>query len=631
MSSTENLHDADGKPLENAENKEVNENANPQEEPPKPQKVEKDVVEDTTDYANFSAEECVAALKDLLKVQPIVDARQRVNALKKHFEALSKQKEKEAFEAYNSEEDAAPEDFKFEFPHRDEFYALLKEYRKRKSEEQKQRQKELEDNLLRREAIIEEIKTLISQEENLSSTFKRFRELQDAWRALGPIPHDTYNRVWNDYRHHVTNFYDYLDLNKELRDLDFTHNLEQKRKLIERAKALKDLDDVHLALREIQELHRIWKEEVGPVEKELRDELWEEFSEATKVVHQKRQDYYNALQIGLIQNGHRKVDVINQIKTLANPEEARHKEWQRRIKQVEELRQQFFSIGRAPKEVNDQIWDMFKEACKNFNHQKNEFYKSIKQRQLQNLEKKQALLDIANEHKEKPINEESTRIIKKIQAEWKEVGHVPRSKSDKIWEAFKAACNTYFDRLKQQKSKDEEFLVKNLETKKTLLEQLQAYEVAPDKQESLKQLQQFIQSWQSAGRVPFNAKKIDQEFDKCLKEKLQKAGFDAAESEHLRYKLRITNLLENEDFRKLRDEASYLTKKIEELKAERIQVDNNMQFLNTKDDKNPLLKSVQSKIGQFDKKIATLEGQLRTLRKTEKEFSEKPEKDEEEE
>src|SRR5690606_26541830 len=242
--------------------------------------------------------------------------------------------------------------------------------------------------------IIEELKGLLDVEENINTTYRHFKELQERWKTAGPIPRDKYNTVWNTYHHHVENFYDFLHLNREFRDLDFKHNLEQKLKVIDRAEELTQEEDTGRAFRELQMLHKMWKEELGPVAKEYREDIWERFSEATKKIHDLRQTYYDQLDKEFEKNLETKEEIIANIKAIADTNYTSHNQWQQKIKELESLRDQFFKAGKVPKEKNEETWSAFKQSVRQFNRNKNSYYKSLKKEQYENLEKKKELIKL---------------------------------------------------------------------------------------------------------------------------------------------------------------------------------------------------------------------------------------------
>src|SRR5690606_37285328 len=248
--------------------------------------------------------------------------------------------------------------------------------------------------------IIEEIKGLINVEENINTTYKHFKELQERWRQTGPIPRDKYNNAWNSYHHHVEMFYDFLHLNSDLRDLDFKHNLEQKLKIIERAEELAEDNDVLRAFRELQELHKMWKEELGPVDREHRETVWERFKASTKIINDKRQAYFQELDKVYEKNLEKKLEIIDKINEVNQQDIKSHGAWQKQIKVIESLRNEFFEAGKVPIKVNEATWAKFKTAVRTFNRQKNAFYKGLKKEQYSNLQKKIELIKIAEDNKD---------------------------------------------------------------------------------------------------------------------------------------------------------------------------------------------------------------------------------------
>ena len=275
------------------------------------------------DFSTMTMESLVTEFKEVLNDERINRAKDQVESIRKEFNkkfgALLEEKKKEFLnEGGNSI------DFRFDFPLKKEFNSLFKSYREKRKAYYDNLQKTLKTNLENRLEIIDEIKGLLNVEENINTTYKHFKALQERWRNAGPIPRDKYNNVWNNYHHHVENFYDFLHLNRDLRDLDFKHNLEQKTKIIERAEALVNESDSMRAFRELQTLHKIWKEELGPVAKEHREEIWERFKNATKLIHEKRQSYFERLDEVYQENLVKKNEIIDKIHAVVEQEFNNH-------------------------------------------------------------------------------------------------------------------------------------------------------------------------------------------------------------------------------------------------------------------------------------------------------------------
>ena len=458
------------------------------------------------DYHAMSKEALVEELERLLKKEKVQAIKEHVEEIKNEFNAKFDEEVEEKKEEFLADGGNII-DFHYSTPLKKQFNSLYFDYKERRNKYYQQLKQDLNKNLEKREEIIEELKGLLDVEENINTTYKHFKELQDRWKTAGAIPRDKYNTVWNTYHHHVENFYDFLHLNREFRDLDFKHNLEQKLKIISRAEELTQEEDTNRAFRELQMLHKMWKEDLGPVEKEYREDIWQKFSDATKKIHDKRQQYFEELEKQFEKNLEKKEEIIARLREIAETNYNSHKEWQQKIKEVEALREEFFSAGKVPRNVNDQTWKKFKDAVRTFNRNKNSYYKNQKKEQYDNLEKKQELVRIAEENKDSEDFKETTALMKKIQSDWKRIGHVPRKDSDKVWKKFKAACNHYFDRLHASRNKENKEEVEAFEQKKDLLEKLKNTEFSGDRKKDLPMIKNFIEEWKK-NRTCFSQQEV---------------------------------------------------------------------------------------------------------------------------
>jgi hypothetical protein len=563
------------------------------------------------DYHAMSMEDLVNEFESLVNNRKIQVIRDHVDMIRSEFNAkfselLEEKKEEFLAEGGNSI------DFKFSNPIKVKFNEVYKTYRTKQKAYYKNLESSLQANLSKRLEIIEEIKGLINVEENINTTYKHFKELQESWRNAGPIPRDKYNNVWNNYHHHVEIFYDFLHLNRDLRDLDFKHNLEQKLKLIERAEELAKDDDSNRAFREIQALHKIWKEELGPVEREKREEIWERFSAATKAIHEKRQEYFRALDEAFEKNLEVKHQIIAKIDEVAADESNNHSAWQKKIKIVEDLRAQFFKAGKVPVKVNEETWAKFKESVRVFNRKKNAFYKGLKKEQYENLQKKLELIKIAEDHKESTDFALTTPLMKKIQNQWKQIGHVPRRESDKIWKQFKTACNTYFDRMHEAKNAASEEEVEAFKKKTALLEKLTTITFTEDKKSNLKLIKEQIDAWKSIGHVPYNKRSINKKFNKAIDDLYNKLDISKKETELLKYNGKLATL--SNDQQSLDNEHNFIRKKIDEVKGEINQLENNLQFFSNVEDDNPLVKEVHQNIKRHKDELSLWEDKLKKVK-----------------
>lgn len=564
------------------------------------------------DYHALSMEKLVDEFEKLVKNEKIQAVKNHVDGIKHEFDLkfqeLLEQKKEDFIESGGNEID-----FKYSLPIKTRFNNIYSDYREKRNQYYKNLEHSLKENLKIRLNIIEELKGLINVEENINETYKHFKELQEKWRNAGPIPRMEYNNVWRTYHHHVEIFYDFLDLNRDLRDLDFKHNLKEKEKIVAEAEKLANETDISKAFRELQILHKVWKEDVGPVGKDHREGIWNKFSDATKVIHQKRQDYFKNIDQVYEQNLIVKHDLINKIKEIALQTVNSHSIWQKHIKEVEILRDGFFNAGKVPYKVNEATWSSFKEAVRLFNKNKNSFYKNLKKDQHSNLEKKIELVKLAESLKDNDDWDKTTPIMKKIQNDWKNIGHVPRKNSDKIWKEFKNACNHYFDKLHAQRNQENQGEFEAFEKKKTFLDNLKSFVLTGDNEKDLGQVKQYISEWKSIGRVPFNKKSIEVKFNKILDALFKKMNLDNQQAELIKYGNKLYQLSNSKNDDLINNERIFIRRKIDEVNSEIRQLENNLQFINA-DENNPIVKEVRKNIDTHIKSLDLWKAKLKELR-----------------
>ena len=573
------------------------------------------------DYSKLSELELISELKTVLDSKPVNEIKEVVEIIKNEFNSKFQdelEKNKESFLA----EGGNIIDFYFITPEKKEFDTSYYHYKDKRSNYYKNLQKDQKANLIKREEIIEELKSLFNAKENTSTIYKRFRDIQERWFDAGSIPRDKYNTVWNNYHHHVENFYDILHLDREFRDRNFKQNLEHKLRLIGRAEELTKEENNNKAFRELQMLHKMWKEEIGPVAKEFSDEIWDKFSAATKIIHDKRNQHLEELEAEAEKNVEFKIEIINNINSLTDTAKNKgHQIWQNTIKKVQELRDQFFETGNVPRSKNKEIWNTFKEATRNFNKEKNAFYKSQKKEQFDNLAKKRELIKVAQDNKDGDDFETLTPLMKKIQTDWKKIGHVPRKDSDKIWKEFKAVCNHYFDRLHSQKNEANKEEIANFESKKVFLDSLKSLSLEGDYKKDIVTITAKIKEWKGLGRVPYNKKNIEQDFNKKLDDLFEKLDLDKKQIELIKFENKLNSFVSEEDDRKLKNEEFFISKKVGEIKNEIRQLENNLLFFKHVKDDNPLVKDVNKNISKQKEQLDTWVEKLKKVRVLRKEQS----------
>ena len=544
------------------------------------------------DYQSMELEKLVDELRKLLKNYPIQQLKSNVDALKLAFNSkfgklLADKKAAFLAEGGNSI------DFQFSSPVKTDYNKLLGEYKTKRDAYYNQLEKQLKENLEKRNTLIEELKNLIENADS-TSMYNDFQQIQKRWKDIGPVPKTKYNDTWKTFHHHVERFYDLLHLNKDLRELDFKHNLEEKIKLIERAELLLEVKDVNEAFKELQILHRLWKEDIGPVGREHREEVWGKFSDITKQLHDRRHDYYRDLKSKYQDMIDAKLEIVAKINAFDTSKNETHNDWQKSIEEIEALRKEYFEIGKLPYSKSEEVWQQFKEATKKFNAAKNIFYKGEKNAQSTNLKQKMALVELAESLKNNEDWEETTNTMKRIQSDWKKIGHVPRKYSDEIWNRFKNACNYYFDRLHNHKNELNKEQQEIVDTKKEFLDKLKEKEAI-----SLEEVKEAITTWKELGSLPRNARHLDGKFNKEIDTHLEKLNLDKEAIEMLKFRNVVDTYLAQEDYRKLDSEQLFIRRKIDETVREMQQLENNLSFISNATDDNPLVKNVRAGIQEF--------------------------------
>ena len=564
------------------------------------------------DYHAMTMENLVGELQRLVKNEKVQAINKHVNGIKSEFDLKFQEfleHKKEEFIAGGGNEI----DFRYNSVTKRQFNEVYGEYREKRNQYYKNLEQNLKLNLEKRLAIIDELKGLVNVEEDINTTYKSFKDIQERWRTSGPIPRNNYNDVWRTYHHHIEIFYDFLHLNRELRDLDFKHNLEEKLKLVVKAEALADEPDLNKAFRELQTLHKVWKEDIGPVSKEQREEIWERFSKATKVMHARRQEHYATLDASYEKNLEKKNEIIAAIVAVTEKVTNDHHGLQQQIKEIEALRDSFFKAGKVPQKVNEQTWTRFKDSVRAFNRNKNNFYKNLKKDQHDNLEKKRALLNLAVALKDSEDHEMATPEMKRIQSEWKKIGHVPRKYSDKIWNEFKDACNHYFDKLHKERNASQKEEYANFEKKNACLERLKTFQLVGDKEKDLPKIKEFIAEWKSYGRIPYNKKHINGKFNKIIDALFKKLDISRQEAELLKYGDKIKQLANSDNDRAISNERVFIRRKIDESKNELRQLETNLQFFSNASEDSPVVQNVVKDINRHKEALETWKNKLKNL------------------
>ncbi len=481
------------------------------------------------------------------------------------------------------------------------FKDLYNKYRKERAEYNRQLEKEREENLSKKESVIADLKALLEKQEDVNATFPEFREIQNRWRAIGPVPATSYRNINETYQLYVEQFYDMVKINRELRDLDFKKNLEAKEQFCEMAEKLAENQNVVEAFRELQKLHEQWKE-FGPVAKEYRDQIWDRFKAATAVINKKYQGFFEGMKEQQAENLAKKTVLCEKVEEIAEREVSNSNDWNTFSKEIEDIQKEWKTIGFASKKENQKIYDRFRAACDKFYGRKRDFYNEVKDGMNANLEKKISLCEAAEALKTSTEWKKTTDQFINLQKQWKEIGAVPRKKSEQLWKRFRAACDEFFAE-RDKNAKPENDFYGNLKAKQRLIEEIKAYELKNDDSDAAA-MQDFQKRWQEIGFVPFKEKdNVAQAYREAMNDKFP----NAARGGNRR----------GRGGKPVLSEKDRLIQKYNHLEQDIVTYENNIGFFSMSKNSEPLVKQMQERIAQAKEELNALAEQIRVLNETE--------------
>ena len=477
------------------------------------------------------------------------------------------------------------------------FKQIYNSYRKERAEYNRQLEKERENNLALKEAVIADLKALLEKQEDVNATFPEFREIQNRWRAIGPVPASSYRNVNETYQLYVEQFYDMVKINRELRDLDFKKNLEAKEEFCAFAEKLAENPNVVEAFRELQKLHEQWKE-FGPVAKEYREQIWDRFKAATAVINKKYQAFFEGLKEQQAENLEKKAALCEKVEEIAEREVSDSNQWNAFSKEIEDIQKEWRTIGFASKKENQKIYDRFRAACDKFYARKRDFYNDYKDSINQNLEKKISLCEAAEALKTSTEWKKATDQFIALQKQWTEIGAVPRKKSEQLWKRFRAACDEFFAERDKQAKPENDFYG-NLKAKQRLIEEIKAYVPTGDETADNEAMKAFQARWNEIGFVPFKEKdNVAQAYKAALQ-----AAFPVKERAPRR----------GRNARPQLSEKDRLIQKYHQLEQDIVTYENNIGFFSMSKNSEPLIKQMQDRISAAKEELKSLAAQIRTL------------------
>lgn len=493
-------------------------------------------------------------------------------------------------------------DFLYKPEFKSHFDQLSYEFRKKRRQFYKEQEATQKVNLERRKAIIEEIKGLIEVDQNINATYKTFKTLQESWYNTGHAPRALSNNLWETYKHHVERFYDFLHLNRELRELDFKHNYEEKLKIIKKAEVLAEEEDIIKASRDLNTLHQLWKNDLGPVAKEHREELWKRFQDASKTIQKKRQDLQKEIAGTLRENSEKKEELLKAMHALNSEIPKNHKEWQKAIKSFNSLRDEFKKVGYIPTKESKSSWQEFREVSRTFMRQKNDFYKNQKEEYSKNIEAKKDLIDQSQAVLDSEDWSSLTQQMIEYQKGWKRIGFVPRKLDNKLWKTFSNIHELYFNRLKTgyQKLSDTQMSVQK--EKRKAIEEVHNLDLPVDTESLLAKCKTLWTDWNTKENIGNNIdQELNQSYIAALIEKVKSLKLDKKALDSVL--VQLNKLALQEDPKRFQKEMQIVKTNLNTLKAELTQLQNNLEFFSDSSTENPLYKNVEKQIEKCQKKI----------------------------
>lgn len=556
-------------------------------------------------YGGLSVEDLIKEGKSLMSKSDVLSIKESMDYIQKRVINELDEEKNERMRVFV--EDGGNElDFEYHQPQRDAFYDVFNHYKRARKERKNAITQEQEDNLKRKQYIIDEIKKLAQAEESLDETFPAFRQLQDAWKEIGNVPRSEMNELYRNYHFYVEAFYDYLQINRELRDLDFKKNKQAKEQLIEKAEVLVDKENILDAMRSLQRLHKDWKE-IGPVDRELREVLWDRFSEATRAIHVRRDAFEEELKAQAEERITLKKNICELLESIDLNKINSHKQWQKTLKALDDANDKYKHVGFAKHPENDAVWERFRAVNRLFHSAKNAFYKDMKKGQQKNLESKRVLIEKANKIKDSEDWKNTANDLKAIQHSWKKIGPVPRKDSDSIWDEFRSACDHFFNRMKAHYEQLDADLNKHLEAKSELINTFKA-------EESIDRdgLMNYLKKWKEIGQVPRDKRSVEFEWNDLIDVAFTKIDMDKMQSSIIRYRAKIEGMIQNDESAHNK-ESRFLRQKMDEAKRELSQLEENMQRVSGDKD-SPFMKEARKNIRHREEQIALLKEKLSVLR-----------------
>lgn len=557
---------------------------------------------DPQQLANLNREELVNRLKEIVENKEITTIKEQVDCIKQLFYKRHQQELAEASSQnetdVENDENVEPKQKQVD-PIEAEFKSVMGIYREKRAAYLAAIDAEYAANLEKKRAIISKLETLINNEGDLNETIAAFRVLQNEWKEIGPVSPAHVNDIWKEYNHYQEQFYDLIKINAALREYDFKKNLEDKSKLIEQAEKLNEEDDIIKSFQLLQKLHEQWRE-IGPVAREIRDEIWNKFKDASTIINKRHQEFFENIKAREQELEKEKIEVIEFIENIDTKSITTYKEWDEKTQEVIAFNEKFRSDDPAERRVINRLFKRYRSACDKFFEAKNEYYHRIKEELQANLEKKRILVEKAEQLKNSEEWRSTTDKLIALQKEWKTIGPTAKKHSDAIWARFIAACDQFFARkeanFKDKKVEEQE----NLRLKLEAIEAIKAYELTGNDDEDYSAVRRLSDAYLAIGHVPYKEKdKVYKQYQEATNEKFSKLR-SRRRNEELNFK----------------GDRNKLMRQYELLKQQISTYENNICFFNSSSKKgNNMVQELERKIQNLKQDLAIIIEQINALDK----------------
>ena len=594
--------------MDSQENLPATENLEPEVPVTAPEQSVAGETSDVKPEVKLTRQEIVDQIKSLVQ-RPVDEVKDEIDSLKQSYYKLRKAEIEAARKQFEENKDVEDEVFTPEADELEEILkSLLNTFKEKKAAFAEEQERIKEVNLVRKKEILDEIKALTEDSDNINKRYNDFQQLQQSFKEITNIPASAVNDLWKSYQLYVERFYDLLKINKELRDYDFKENLDQKIALCEAAEALSENEDIIGAFKSLQALHEEWKG-IGPVAKELRDELWNRFKAASSVINKRHQQHFESLKEGEQKNEEAKTALCVEIESINTDDLKSFNAWDEKTKEIIALQEQWKTIGFASRKVNNQLFERFRKSCDEFFRKKAEYFKAVKDEMARNLEKKKALCEKAEALKESTEWKSTTDTLIAIQKEWKTIGPVAKKYSDAVWKRFISACDYFFEQKAKQTSSQRQVELENLNQKKEIIAKLNAIDENMETAEATARVRELMAEWNKIGFVPFKEKdKIYKEYQSVLDKHFTRLNMQENRNRLMSYTSTVQQLASSDQAQnKLYREREKLVHNYERLKAELHTYENNMGFLNISS------KSGNSMLKEMERKMQQLKDQMQLI------------------